>query len=241
MVDRNLLREFDIDEGELIDAIDSDAADPMGDLLGQSQEFQIGSIVHGKVIEIVAKTRCVPFGAVRSESNLVGGGPETARAMVLGPDGDRIERNGKSEPMPAGMAAHEREQFGIYGHMLLAQSAISPHGRTLISSRNPYPRAVLRLDRSNIVTEGMDGNHMSMDRVSARQSLVKVNAAYPLWRGIQAAVVYQNLPGNNILASLVLPNAQVAPALGRNPALRHLMSRNFSPPRSAPKPASVTT
>lgn len=31
---------------------------------------------------------------------------------------------------------------------------------------------------SNIVTEGMDGNHMSMDRVSARQSLVKVNAAY---------------------------------------------------------------
>jgi hypothetical protein len=31
---------------------------------------------------------------------------------------------------------------------------------------------------SNIVTEGMDGNHMSMDRVSARQNIVKVNAAY---------------------------------------------------------------
>ena len=28
--------------------------------------------------------------------------------------------------------------------------------------------------------------------------------------------MYQNLPGNNILATLVLPNAQVAPALGRN-------------------------
>lgn len=31
---------------------------------------------------------------------------------------------------------------------------------------------------NNIITEGMDGNHMSMDRVSARQNLVKVNAAY---------------------------------------------------------------
>ena len=30
----------------------------------------------------------------------------------------------------------------------------------------------------NIYTEGMDGNHMSMDRVSARQNIVKVNAAY---------------------------------------------------------------
>ncbi len=28
---------------------------------------------------------------------------------------------------------------------------------------------------------------------------------------------------------------------GRSPAVRHLMSKNFSAPRSAPKPASVTT
>jgi hypothetical protein len=31
---------------------------------------------------------------------------------------------------------------------------------------------------NNIITEGMDGNHMAMDRVSARQNLFKVNAAY---------------------------------------------------------------
>ena len=30
-------------------------------------------------------------------------------------------------------------------------------------------------------------------------------------------------------------------AAGVKPAVRHLMSRNFSAPRSAPKPASVTT
>ena len=33
----------------------------------------------------------------------------------------------------------------------------------------------------------------------------------------------------------------ITAALGRSPVLRHLMSRNFSAPRSAPKPASVTT
>jgi hypothetical protein len=31
---------------------------------------------------------------------------------------------------------------------------------------------------NNILTEGMDGNHMAMNRVSARQNLFKVNAAY---------------------------------------------------------------
>ena len=35
--------------------------------------------------------------------------------------------------------------------------------------------------------------------------------------------------------------ATITAASGAKPALRHLMSKNFSAPRSAPKPASVTT
>ena len=35
--------------------------------------------------------------------------------------------------------------------------------------------------------------------------------------------------------------ATITAADGFSPALRHLMSKNFSAPRSAPKPASVTT
>ena len=35
--------------------------------------------------------------------------------------------------------------------------------------------------------------------------------------------------------------ATITAAAGLSPALRHLMSKNFSAPRSAPKPASVTT
>ena len=35
--------------------------------------------------------------------------------------------------------------------------------------------------------------------------------------------------------------ATITAALGFSPVLRHLMSKNFSAPRSAPKPASVTT
>jgi hypothetical protein len=49
-----------------------------------------------------------------------------------------------------------------------------------------------------------------------RQDQVKVNASYPLWWGVQAAAVYQNIPGANQTADLVLTNAQVAPALGRS-------------------------
>ena len=35
--------------------------------------------------------------------------------------------------------------------------------------------------------------------------------------------------------------ATITAAAGLSPALRHLMSKNFSAPRSAPNPASVTT
>ena len=35
--------------------------------------------------------------------------------------------------------------------------------------------------------------------------------------------------------------ATTTTALGLSPAMRHLMSKNFSAPRSAAKPASVTT
>ena len=61
MVDRNLLREFDVEESELNDAIDSNT-DVMGELLGDSPEFEIGTIVPGKVIEVVGDQVIVDVG-----------------------------------------------------------------------------------------------------------------------------------------------------------------------------------
>ena len=61
MVDRNLLREFDVDESELgLD--DADGGDVMGDLLVDSTEFEIGTIVQGRFIELVGDQIVVDIG-----------------------------------------------------------------------------------------------------------------------------------------------------------------------------------
>jgi small subunit ribosomal protein S1 len=63
MVDRNLLREFDIDESELNSIIATeDGSDPMSEFLVEGQEFEIGSIVSGKVIEVVGDQVIVDVG-----------------------------------------------------------------------------------------------------------------------------------------------------------------------------------
>jgi small subunit ribosomal protein S1 len=62
MVDRNLLREFDIDEGELGAFTGGEDADPMRDFLTEGQNFEIGGIVSGKIIEIVGDMVVVDVG-----------------------------------------------------------------------------------------------------------------------------------------------------------------------------------
>lgn len=106
-----------------------------------------------KKIAITSKTRCEPFGAYRADSNLVGGTPDTARAMISGPEGDMLEFAGKSEPMPAAMAAHEREQFGIYGYLLLGHAPwTEQEGRLLIAEHEGYPRCVLHVGPEGVIT-----------------------------------------------------------------------------------------
>jgi hypothetical protein len=48
------------------------------------------------------------------------------------------------------------------------------------------------------------------------QNLVKVNGSVPLPWGLQAAAVYQSIPGPNYGAIYTASNAQIAPSLGRN-------------------------
>ena len=49
------------------------------------------------------------------------------------------------------------------------------------------------------------------------QSQVKFSAIYPLpWYGIQVSGLFQNLPGIPVQAQQVVPNALIAPSLGRN-------------------------
>lgn len=64
MVDRNLLREFDIDEDELSAVLvaEGDGAKTFEDYLGEGQNFEIGTIVSGKVVELVGDQVVVDVG-----------------------------------------------------------------------------------------------------------------------------------------------------------------------------------
>jgi len=63
MVDRNLLREFDVNEEELAAVVAAeDGSKSFEDFLGEGQNFEIGGIVSGKVIEIVGDQVVVDVG-----------------------------------------------------------------------------------------------------------------------------------------------------------------------------------
>jgi len=63
MVDRNLLREFDVNEDELTALVTGeDGATTLDEFLGQGQMFEIGRIVSGKVVEIVGDQVVVDVG-----------------------------------------------------------------------------------------------------------------------------------------------------------------------------------
>src|SRR5215831_10681115 len=63
MVDRNLLREFDVSEDDLTALlIGEDGSSSMDQYLGEGQSFEIGRIVSGKVVEVVGDQVVVDVG-----------------------------------------------------------------------------------------------------------------------------------------------------------------------------------
>jgi small subunit ribosomal protein S1 len=63
MVDRNLLREFDVNEDELTALVTAeDGSDSLAHFLGEGQSFVIGRIVSGRVVEIVGDQVVVDVG-----------------------------------------------------------------------------------------------------------------------------------------------------------------------------------
>ena len=63
MVDRNLLREFDVSEDELTTVVTAeDGSKTLDHFLGEGQSFEIGSIVSGKIVEVVGDQVVVDVG-----------------------------------------------------------------------------------------------------------------------------------------------------------------------------------
>ena len=63
MVDRNLLREFDVSDDELTALVTAeDGTNTLDQFLGEGQSFEIGRIVSGKVVEVVGDQVVVDVG-----------------------------------------------------------------------------------------------------------------------------------------------------------------------------------
>jgi hypothetical protein len=91
-----------------------------------------------KTLQIQVKTRVEPFVRARSESFLAGK-PETVRTLIIEPDGGYVERGGKRTPLPARQTDHERQQYGVYGYMLLGQAPARVEGNRIVSQRPGLP------------------------------------------------------------------------------------------------------
>ena len=106
-------------------------------------------VTGGRTLELGVETRVEPFIRARSDTWLLEDGRVEKRTMMIeGQDGFLVFR-GRQVAMPPQQAAHERQQFGIYGHMLLAGIAIA-HGNVIASAKAGYPEAMLALGRDGM-------------------------------------------------------------------------------------------
>lgn len=69
---------------------------------------------------LVLKTRVEPFLRARTTSWFENDEPESARTLIVEPDGAWVESKGARKRLPDRQAAHERAQYGLYGYMLEA-------------------------------------------------------------------------------------------------------------------------
>jgi len=92
----------------------------------------------GKSLRLEVETRVEPFVRARTRSWLEGK-PETARTLVIEPDAGFVERNGTRTALPDRQALHERQQYALYGYMLLALAPTRAEGAGLIAERSGLP------------------------------------------------------------------------------------------------------
>jgi hypothetical protein len=118
----------------------------------------------GNTIEIGVSTRVVPFRSARSDSWLLSQGPASTRSLIIEGEQGWIERGGVRAPMPPAMLRHERQQYAIYGLMLLLPARghvvarrIEPGGRTVLTVAHPEaPVPELVFDRAGRLVEARD-------------------------------------------------------------------------------------
>jgi hypothetical protein len=118
------------------------------DVLSQVKALRWTGTAHvesgGRSLEIEVSTRVEPFMRARSETKLTG--TDDSRTLILEPEGGWIERNSTRTPLAAAQTEHERQQYGLYGYMLLVRAPTRVVGDHLVAERPGLPPATLLLE-----------------------------------------------------------------------------------------------
>ncbi len=116
--------------------------------LGWTGEAEIHA--GGQDIRIAVETRVSPFRFARSDTWIAAQGRGSLRSLIVDATGAWQERGGIRTALPDAQARHERQQFAIYGLMLLTPLLDTPLGVTpdgaLVTHHPSAPETILRLD-----------------------------------------------------------------------------------------------
>ena len=103
----------------------------------------------GQVNDLRVETRIEPFVRARSDSWLAGEDRSARRILMVEGHGAFAVIDGKQTQLAPIRAEYERQQFGIYGHMLLAGIAIA-QGKGIASAKAGFPEALFTVTRSGM-------------------------------------------------------------------------------------------
>lgn len=110
--------------------------------IGWTGEAEV--ILPDRSLVLRVETRVEPFVRATSTSWIKAQGKGAAQTMTIEPDAGWVLRDGNRTALPTAQAAHERQQFGLYGHLLL-KGTLRPEGGALVSTRAGFPAARLTL------------------------------------------------------------------------------------------------
>uniref|UniRef100_UPI0035CAE6E9 hypothetical protein n=1 Tax=uncultured Sphingomonas sp. TaxID=158754 RepID=UPI0035CAE6E9 len=103
-------------------------------------------VLGGTVVDVLAETRIEPFARWRSDTRLVGEDRTDTRTLMIERDGGFIVQSGAQVPMPGEQARFERQQFGVFAYLLLAQAALATAGpKRLTATHAGFPPIALGL------------------------------------------------------------------------------------------------
>lgn len=104
-------------------------------------------VIPGRALSLGVETRIEPFRTARSDSWILTEGRASTRTMVIDRSRGYAIRNGKESPLPDAIVAQERDQFGMYGYMLIALApAVGVEDYLIRATRADYPPADLHID-----------------------------------------------------------------------------------------------